>query len=101
LIFIDMDPGDKAPKRGDLVYTNIRDKRIRTWLILGSRRMPRARHPYRFKVWMARWWEIDPELRSSLYRSAERAGGQEVIYFRRYPVKKKRPKPLPWQCFSQ
>lgn len=43
----------------------------------------------RFNVWMARWWELESGLRMRLYRSAERAGGQNVHYFYRYPAKKK------------
>jgi hypothetical protein len=40
-------------------------------------------------VWAERWWELDPDFRARLYRSAERRGRQEVVYFRRYPHARK------------
>ena len=80
------------PKRGDILQTNVGDRRERTCLILGVRRM---RRPGRFNVWAERWWQIEPILRWRLYLSAERNGGQQVIYFRRYkPRPKKRNSPL-------
>lgn len=96
-MFVDFDTGCRPPKRGDLVYSNIGNRRMRTWIILRSRLMRRAKHPYRFRVWMARWWEIEVDMRMKLYQSAERNGGQNVLYFRRYPAKKRRRKPLPWE----
>jgi hypothetical protein len=90
MLFIDMSAHCSAPKRGDLVQTAIGTKRERTWMVLQSHHMKRAKHPRRYKVWMARWWELEPEMRMSLYRSAERNGGQRVILFQRYPQQKKR-----------
>ena len=43
----------------------------------------------RYKLWCERWFSLEPETRISLWRSAERAGGQEVHYFMRFPVKRK------------
>lgn len=78
------------PKRGDIVHTNVGDRRERTCLTLRVRKSRLS--PRRWNVWCERWWEIEPVLRMRLYRSAERAGGQNVMYFRRYPAKpKKRP----------
>lgn len=84
MFFIDM-YDDVVPKRGDLVHTNVGDRRERTWLILRvhrSRKKPKG--VPRFHVWMARWWEIDSDLRIRLYRSAERNGGQNAIQVVRY-----------------
>jgi hypothetical protein len=80
-----------APKRGDIVQTNVGSKRERTWLVLGVRRAKREpKGVPRYKIWAARWWELEAEMRMALYRSAERNGGQGIIYFRRYPAKKKK-----------
>lgn len=80
----------RAPKRGDIVQTNVGSRRERTWLILRARHMKRAKHPRRYQVFAARWWELESEMRMRLWRSAERSGGQEVVYFKRYPAKKRR-----------
>ncbi len=82
-------PRGQSPKRGDLLQTNCGDRRERTWFILRVKKIPRptVRLP-RFEVWRARWWELEPEFRMKLYRSAERRGGQ-VSWF---PIPKpKRP----------
>jgi hypothetical protein len=63
------------PKRGDLIQTNIGSRRERTWIILRSRRMTRAKNR-RYALWKARWWELEPKMRNELFRSAERNGGQ-------------------------
>ena len=39
---------------------------------------------------MARWWELEMDLRLALYVSAERNGGQRVILFKRYAAKKRK-----------
>lgn len=93
--FIDFQRGDPAPKRGDLVQSNVEhcgNKRERTWFVLKARRMHRkdASVRDRYAVWMVRWWELEPEMRLRLFRSAERAGGQRVIEFRRYSAKRRR-----------
>ena len=90
--FIDFQPGDPAPKRGDLVQSNVEhrgNKRERTWFVLRVRRIRRRDGSLRprYDVFMARWWELEPEMRMRLFRSAERAGGQRIITFRRYPAK--------------
>ncbi len=79
-----------APKRGDLIHTNVGKRRERTCLILAARRL-RSPRPQRFRVWAERWWQLEPDFRNRLFRSAERNGGQNLIQFRRYPTKKKRP----------
>lgn len=86
--FIDFRSDDPAPKRGDLVQSNIGNRRERTWFVLKVRRM-RHRSCPRYDVLMAKWWELEPEMRIRLYRSAERAGGQRVIAFHRYPAKRR------------
>jgi hypothetical protein len=83
---------EPGPKRGDLIQTNVGKPRERTWLVLSSRHMKRAKHPRRFKVWMGRWWELEPEMRLRLYHSAERNGGQRVLHVWRYPAKKQKPR---------
>lgn len=80
----------RIPKRGDLVQTNVGNRRERTWLVLRARHMQRAKHPRRFQVFAARWWELEPEMRIRLWHSAERNGGQGVIYFARYPAKRRK-----------
>lgn len=90
--FIDILDGGPGPKRGDLVETNVGDKRQRTWFVLRARRIRRKDRsaPARYEVEMARWWELEVEMRLRLYRSAERNGGQRVIHFTRYRRKPKR-----------
>lgn len=80
-----------APKRGDLVHTNIGDRRERTWFVLHARRVRRrAGLPPRYRLFLARWWALEPETRMALYRSAERRGGQDVFKAYPYPKKKKK-----------
>lgn len=79
-------PADSIPKRGDIVQTNVGDKRERTCLVLHSHQAKTGRS----HVWCERWWELEPDFRMRLYRSAQRNGGQQVIYFERYPPKKKK-----------
>ena len=88
-ITIDMNDWGR-PKRGDLLQTNIGDKRERTWFILRAKPLKPTKGVPRFKIWIERWYDIKPELRVKLFESAERHGGQAVINFRRYPTKKKR-----------
>jgi len=85
-----------APKRGDIFQSNVGDRRERTWLVLAVHELPQRTCRQmggiltrRYKVWAARWWELEPEIRVRLYRSAERAGGQNVHGFRRFPAKRK------------
>lgn len=80
-LFIDSLDGGEI-KRGDILQTNVGDKRERTCMVLRVHRSRTKRN--RFHVWAERWWQMEPELRVALFRSAERAGGQQVIYFRRY-----------------
>jgi hypothetical protein len=82
--------GDIVPKRGDLIQTNVGKARERTWFILRAHRVKRGKHPRRYRLWMARWWELEVEMRMRLFASAERAGGQAVIHSWRYPAKRKR-----------
>jgi hypothetical protein len=86
---VDMLDGAVTLKRGDLIQTNVGGARERTWIVLTSRALRTRNGVPRCKVWVERWWEMEPELRMSLYRSAERNGGQKVIQFKRYPAKKK------------
>lgn len=88
-------PGDAPmPKRGDIVQTNVGNKRERTWLILHAHRVDRIVHSSReliprFKLWAARWWDLEADFRMRLFRSAERNGGQNVLFFYRHKAKKK------------
>lgn len=85
----------ERPKRGDILQSAIGTKRERTWLVLHAHPLPHGAHPVtgessrRTKLWAARWWELDAEFRMALYRSAERAGGQNLYPLYRFPVKKK------------
>lgn len=87
--------GEQRPKRGDLVQTNVGNKRERTFLVIGTHRLPTRWCPdmgmvaQRTRVHAERWWEIEPEMRMALYRSAERSGGQELFVFVRFPAKRK------------
>jgi len=88
--------GAPRPKRGDLVQSNIGDrKRERTWIILSVHTLPTRFCDHmgitaqRTRIWAERWWEIEPELRNRLYRNAERHGGQRVHPHYRFPTKEK------------
>src|SRR5712664_4548155 len=86
-------PIGEAPKRGDLLQTNCGGRRERTWFILSVRQVARrtdapiGKVEPRFEVWRARWWELEPEFRMRLYRSAERRGGQVIWWPTRGPEK--------------
>ena len=88
-------------KRGDIIQSNVGNRRERTWMVISARLTncvmseERIKKP-RYKVWMARWWDLEPDFRMRLYRSAERAGGQRVIFFQRYKMKKKRAAVAQW-----
>lgn len=81
-LWMDLTYGGRAPKRGDLIQTNVGDKRERTLIVIRATRR-RCQRPC-FNLWVERWWEIEPGLRNALYRSAVRHGGQRVFFFRRY-----------------
>lgn len=79
-----------TPKRGDLMVSMVRGRWRRMWIILAARKVKPQKDVPRFKIWMERWWQIEPDLRVRLWNSAERNGGQKVIQFTRYPAKKKK-----------
>jgi len=90
MTWMELNDDSPAPKRGDIVQTNIGDRRERTWLILRALPMrPRASVLRRYRVWMARWWQLEPEMRMALFWSAARRGGQGTYHFKRFPAKKK------------
>jgi len=115
-MIIDFKHEARRPKRGDLLHTNVGDRRERTWLILRVHHIRKwhksgcafyrlladrdrredlhsfkmrvcdcglVQAMFRYKLWAARWWELEPEMRMKLYRSAERNGGQRLIIFER------------------
>lgn len=83
--------GCPVPGRGDLIETALETKRQRTWFVLGTKRMsPAADGTPRVKLWIERWWDLDPATRMRLFKSAERRGGQVVIPTRRIPAKRKK-----------
>ena len=86
---IDMHDG-YAPKRGDILQTNVGNRRERTSLVVMVTRVNSRVNLSRFRVHSVRWWEIEPEFRRLLFRHAERHGGQQVVHMKRYPPKKKR-----------
>jgi hypothetical protein len=90
-MWMDVHADAPRPKRGDLLHTNVGDhRRERTWLILRARHMRRAKHPRRYQLFAARWWEIEPDLRQRLFLSASRNGGQVLWHLQRYAPKKRR-----------
>lgn len=89
MIRMDVSGGWPDPKRGDLIQTNLGDRRERTWFVLYARHMRSRDHPRRFAITMVRWWDIEPDMRQALWRSAERRGGQTVFRFRPYAKRKK------------
>lgn len=82
--FVMIVPCGEVPKRGDLMQTNCGDRRERTWLILRTKKIARRTDAQlgtvkpSFKVWRAKWWELEADFRMRLYRSAERNGGQVI-----------------------
>src|SRR5579863_7396742 len=85
------------PKRGDLLQSNIGKRTERTWLVLKVKEIPVRQckemggvWTRRFKIWGERWWDLEPQTRMRLYRSAERAGGQNVHMFYRFSAKRSR-----------
>ena len=89
-VAIDMLDGEPLPKRGDLIQTNVGDRRERTWFVLRVKATKPTKGVPRGSMWIERWWSLEPELRMKLFLSAERHGGQRVVNFRRYPAKKPR-----------
>lgn len=93
MMWMDILDGGPGPKRGDLIYTALKDRRgMRMRIVLRSRLMKRrdSSKPPRYQLWMERWWEIEPEVRMRLWRSAcRRPGGQRVFFLDWYPRKKK------------
>jgi len=86
-----------APKRGDLLQSNIGKRTERTWFILSAKELQQRTCQEmggiitrRWKLWCERWWDIEPPTRIRLFESAERNGGQQVITFTRYPAGKKK-----------
>jgi hypothetical protein len=94
---MDMLDGSDIPKRGDLLHSNVGNRRERTWIVLRVRTLRRTKSVPRCQIWAERWWQMEVALRVRLYRSAERNGGQRVIYFARYKSKPKKRAPLPWE----
>ncbi len=90
MLVIDMLDGGDIPRRGDLVQTNVGNKRERTCFVLRSHRLKPIHGVPRAKLWAERWWQLEPEFRLALFRSAERRdGGQKYIRFNRYKAKKR------------
>ena len=89
-ITMDMLDKSRIPKRGDLLHTNQGDRRERTWFVLHVHKLKPTIGVPRCRLWAERWWALEPEMRMSLFRSAERAGGQRVITCKRYPAKKRK-----------
>lgn len=87
--------GDVRPRRGDLLQSNIGDRRERTWIVISSRVLPTRwcremnMTAQRTKVWAERWWDLEPGTRLALYNSAVRSGGQAVHPLFRFRAAKK------------
>lgn len=84
---LDMLDGSAVPKRGDLLQSNVGDRRERTWFVLAVHPLRPTKGVPRCRLWIERWWDVDADLRMRLYQSAERNGGQLVVTCMRYPVK--------------
>ena len=87
---LDITNGDAVPKRGDLVQTNVGNRRERTWFVLHSHRLKPTKGLPRCRLWLERWFDIEPETRIRLFQSAERNGGQRYILTYRYPASPRR-----------
>ena len=88
-----MDMLDRAPfpRRGDLLESNVGTRMHRTWFVLGMRALKPKDGMPRCKLWIEKWWMVEPELRIRLWNSAmRRENGQQIIRFRRYPAKKRK-----------
>ena len=85
---IDMLSGQPIPKRGDLIQSAVGTGRERTWFVIQSHALKPTKGVPRAKLWVERWWTLEPDFRVRLWNSAERNGGQRVIEFKRYPAKK-------------
>jgi hypothetical protein len=85
---LDMTDGNPIPKRGDLVQTNVGNKRERTWFVIHSHPLKPTKGVPRCRLWLERWYEIEPDTRMKLFKSAERNGGQRYILTYRYPAPK-------------
>jgi hypothetical protein len=81
---------DDVLKRGDILQTNVGNRRERTCLIVKVHTLKPRVSAFRYRLDAVRWWEIEPEFRRLLFRHAERNGGQRVVLFRRYPARKKK-----------
>lgn len=92
---LDMLDGSAVPKRGDLLQSNVGDRRERTWFVVAAHSLKPTKGVPRCRLWIERWWEMEAELRMSLYQSAERNGGQRVVTFTRYPAKHR--DMVPWR----
>jgi hypothetical protein len=80
---------EQRPKRGDLLHTNVGDRRERTFMILSVHKVKPLYDAPRYKIWAERWWQLEVDMRLKLFRSAERNGGQGLIHFERYRPKKR------------
>jgi hypothetical protein len=87
---MDMLDGSDVPKRGDLLQSNVGDRRERTWFVLTVRRLKPTKGVPRCRLWIERWWDVDVELRMRLYNNAVRNGGQRLVQFTRNPAKSKK-----------
>lgn len=87
-ITIDVTGAILTPKRGDLLHTNVGNRRERTCMILAVHRVRPIKGVPRFVLWAERWWQLEADFRMRLFRSADRNGGQTVIRFKRYPQRK-------------
>lgn len=82
-------------KRGDLLQTNLGNRRERTFLMLATHLLPTrfcremGVTTRRTRVWAERWWQLEVPLRLALAASAERNGGQRCFRFMRFSRKQK------------
>jgi hypothetical protein len=82
--WMEIQPDAPAPKRGDLIQSNRNRRKERTWIVLRSVPV----RDLRYSIFRARWWELEPDMRMKLYRSAQRNGGQTVWHVHQIARKK-------------
>ena len=72
--------GPFTPKRGDLMQTAVGTNRERTWFIWFAQKWDLQRPAQKFRVLRVRWWQIEPETRIALWRSAERRPEGQLMW---------------------
>ena len=80
------------PKRGDLMQSNIGDRRERTWIIARVRRIKRkdSNACRRFEITLYRWWTLSVKARQKLCSAQMRSLFNVQSVFELYRTKRER-----------